>query len=130
MSTIFIQHNPTTAQVQAATHNGDYTVGYISQTPVDFTLTLSWNLVSAQDAAVGQSSFSQTINLQLPPQGNVLSLTLPSQTIRFSVPNLRAGTWDVTAASNIAGSVECSGVSVPLRYVRINANLPGIPTCQ
>lgn len=126
----FVELNPTPAPAQAATLNGDYTVGYVSETPVDFTLTLSGTLVSAQGAAVGLSSFSQTMNLQLPPQGDVLSLTLPSQTIRFTVPNLRAGTWNVTAASNLAGGVECSGVSVPPRYLRINANLPGIPTCQ
>ncbi len=127
----YVELNPTPAPVQAATLNGDYTVGYTSsRDPVPFTLTLSGTLVSAQGAAVGQTSFSQTMNLQLPPGGDVLSLTPAIQTIPFTVPNLRAGTWTVTATSNLAGSAECSGVSIPPRYLRINGNLPDIPTCQ
>jgi hypothetical protein len=115
---------------QAATLNGDYTVAYTSsRDPVDFMLTLSGTLVSAQGAAVGQSSFSQTIPLMLPPAGDVVSQTAGMQTIPFTVPNLRAGTWNVTATSKIAGSVQCSGVSVP-GYLRINGNLPDVPPCQ
>jgi hypothetical protein len=113
---------------QAVTLNGGYTVGYISEIPFLFTLTLTGTLTSPQGPAVGQSTFSKTMNLTLPAQGSVLDLVQPTQTIQFTVSNLHAGTWNVTATSSlVSSSLQCS-VNVP-GYVSINANVPNMPTC-